>query len=246
MSRAEQLTLDLAFPTEPRTDALGSAFRRIHRQLKPRTPLPTITTEFYPSVGVNHSATLEKGVLNVRVSDLFLDAPADVFETLAAILLCKLYKKKIDPRHNRTYRRYTMSEDMLERRRLARTERGRRIRTTGPVGRFHDLAPLFESINTEYFRDALPKPELSWSPVRTRRVLGRYDFDRNVIFLSKSLDTPSVPEYVVQYVLFHEMLHVKHGTRIRNLRKIVHTPEFRREERRYEFYDAANAWLKDN
>lgn len=246
MSRPEQFSLNLTFPTAPRTDALKSAFRRIHRQLKPGTPLPTIKTEFYPSVGANHSATLRRGVLNVRVSDLFLDAPDNFFETLAAILLCKLYKKKIDPRHNRTYRRYTMSGDMVERRRKARAERGRRPRTTGAGGHFHDLTPLFESINTEYFGAALPKPELSWTAIRTSRVLGRYDFDQDVIFISKSLDTAEVPEYVVRYVLFHEMLHVKHGTRIRNLREMVHTPEFRREERGYEFYDAANAWLKNN
>jgi predicted metal-dependent hydrolase len=73
--------------------------------------------------------------------------------------------------------------------------------------------------------------------------MGRYDFEQDVIFISRSLDSPSVPEYVVRYILFHEMLHVKHGTRFENDREVVHPPEFRREERRYEYYDAATAWL---
>lgn len=245
MSRTEQLSLHFSDSISP-VDALAAAFSRVHRQLKPRTPLPAIETEFFPSVGANHSATLEDGRLKVRVSDLFEDAPADVYETLAAILLSKLYSKKVDSRHNRAYRQYTMSASMLERTRRARRDRGRRTRTTGAAGRFHDLGPLFDAINAECFRSTLRRPALSWTRRETRSVLGRYDFDQDAIFISRSLDSPDVPEYVVRYILFHEMLHIKHGTEIRNLREIVHSPEFRREERRYEYYEAANRWLRDS
>ena len=245
MIRAEQLPLDFTPRMSP-SAVLELALCRVHRQLKPRTPLPKIRTEFFASVGANHSATLEDGTLSVRVSDLFVDAPADVFETVAVILLSKIYSKRIDPEHNRTYRRYTLSEPMLERARRRRAERGRRTRTTDPKGKFYDLAPLFEEIDQEYFASELERPELSWTRRKTRSVLGRYDFDQGVIFISRSLDSPEVPEYVVRYVLFHEMLHVKHGTRVCGLREVVHTPEFKREERQFECYDAANDWLKQN
>jgi predicted metal-dependent hydrolase len=241
--QTQQLALDFPPETSPAL-VLESAVRRVHRQLKPRTPLPTIRTEFFASVGANHSATLEDGTLSVRVSDLFADAPADVFETLAAILLSKIYRKKIDPQQNRAYRRYTMSESMVERTRRARSERGRRTRTTGPKGKFYDLEPLFNQINQEYFGQELHRPELSWTARKTRSLLGRYDFDQDVIFISRTIDSPEVPEFVLRYILFHEMLHVKHGTTIQNFRELVHTPEFRREERQFEFYDAANDWLK--
>ena len=243
MIRAEQFSLDFSPQTSPAAE-LESAFRRVHRQLKPRTPLPTIRTEFFASVAANHSATLEDGTLSVRVSDLFVDAPADLFETLAAILLSKLYRKKIDPKHNTAYRRYTMSGPMLERTRHARSQRGRRTRTTGPKGKFYDLLPLFDDIDQEYFESELKRPELSWTTRKTQSLLGRYDFDQDVIFISRSLDSVEVPEFVLRYVLFHEMLHVKHGTRICNLREVVHTPEFKREERLFEYYDAANEWIK--
>ena len=243
MIQTQQLALDFPPETSPAL-VLESAVRRVHRQLKPRTPLPTIRTEFFASVGANHSATLEDGTLSVRVSDLFADAPADVFETLAAILLSKIYRKKIDPQQNRAYRRYTMSESMVERTRRARSERGRRTRTTGPKGKFYDLEPLFNQINQEYFGQELHRPELSWTARKTRSLLGRYDFDQDVIFISRTIDSPEVPEFVLRYILFHEMLHVKHGTTIQNFRELVHTPEFRREERQFEFYDAANGWLK--
>ena len=241
MTRLLQPALD--FETTP-ADSLESAFRRVHRQVKPRTPVPAIRTRFYPSVGANHNVKLERGTLTVRVSDLFEDAPAHIFETIAAILLSKLYKTKLDARHNDIYRRYTMSEPMLERARRARAERGRPGPTTDPRGRRHDLDRLFDALNREYFDSGLPKPALSWTRRATRTLLGRYDFDQDTVFVSRSLDSPGVPEHVVRYILFHEMLHVKHGARIRNGRKLVHTAEFRREERGFTDYAAANDWLQ--
>lgn len=223
---------------------LESAFRRVHHELKPRTPLPTFRTEFFPSVGANHSATLEDGTLKVRVSDLFSDAPTDVLEAVAFILLAKLYRKKVDPDYQRTYRRYTLRPDMIERARMARAERGRPSPTTGPRGSRHDLDALFDEINKLYFGRTLPKPELSWTQKKSRATLGRYDFEQDVIFISRFLDSPAVPAYVVAYILFHEMLHVKHGTQVKGLKEIVHPPAFRAEERQFEHYRAATAWLK--
>ncbi len=222
---------------------LESAVRKIHRELKPRTALPTIKTEFYPSVGANHSATLEDGVLRVRVSDLFTDAPFEILETVAIILLSKLYRKKIDDERQKHYRRYTMSHNMLERGRRARSERGRRTPTTSPQGRCYDLDTLFDAINLSYFDHTLPKPQLSWTRTKARSVLGRYDFDQDVIFVSRYLDSDTIPSHVIEYILFHEMLHVKHGTQIKGLREIVHTPAFRREEKRFTHFQAATDWL---
>jgi len=222
---------------------LESTFRRIHRELKPRTALPTIKTEFYPSVGANHSATLEDGVLQVRVSDLFTDAPLEILETVAIILLSKLYRKKINAERQKDYRRYTMSRHMLERGRRVRTERGRRTPTTSPQGRCYDLDTLFDAINLRHFDPRLPKPKLSWTRKKARSVLGRYDFDQDVIFVSRYLDSDTIPSHVIEYILFHEMLHVKHGTQIQGLREIVHTPAFRREEKRFTHYQAASDWL---
>jgi len=207
---------------------LESAFRKIHVELKPRTPLPILQTEFFPSVGANHSATLDKGTLRIRISDLFSDAPVEVLEALAAILLAKLYRKRVDPGHQRAYRRYTLSSEMIERSRLTRAERGRRSRTTGPNGRLHDLNALFEHINALYFENDLRKPELSWTQKKARSTLGRYDFEQDVIFISRFLDSPDVPHYVVEYVMFHEMLHVKHGSQIKGLKEIVHPQRFAR------------------
>jgi predicted metal-dependent hydrolase len=205
--------------------------------------VPEIAVEFFASVGANHQAVLENAVLKVRLSDMFEDAPRPVLEAVAAILVSKLYGKKLDRHYRSVYKEYTTSEPMVERARRVRSERGRKLRTTDPRGLRFDLDRLFDEINAEYFAGSLPKPRLSWTDRPTRRVLGRYDFDHDVIFISRSLDARRIPEYVVRYVLYHEMLHVKHGSQIQNHREVFHSADFRREERRFEWFDVASEWL---
>jgi hypothetical protein len=87
---------------------LEAIFAVAHRELKPRTPAPQIKVEFFPFAGINHTARLIEDELTVRISDIFVDAPADVYYALALILLAKLYRKKIDPAHHRTYRTFIL------------------------------------------------------------------------------------------------------------------------------------------
>jgi predicted metal-dependent hydrolase len=57
------------------------------------------------------------------------------------------------------------------------------------------------------------------------------------------MDRPGVPRYAVEYVLFHEMLHVKHPTRRSGCTLVSHSPEFRAEEKRFEDFDRARKVL---
>jgi hypothetical protein len=44
--------------------------------------------------------------------------------------------------------------------------------------------------------------------------------------------------------MFHEMLHVKHQSRVYDSRIFVHTPEFKTEERTFQHFQEAKRWLK--
>jgi predicted metal-dependent hydrolase len=133
---------------------------------------------------------------------------------------------------------------MVARCREVRRSRSRPRRLPGPQGRAYNLEALFRTLNREYFGGRLGKPALSWSEGASRSVLGHYEFDENTIVVSGFLDSGRVPLDVVRYILFHEMLHMKHGTRIEGTREIVHPPEFRREERTFREYAEANRWLE--
>lgn len=234
--------LELPFLAPPAI--FQNIFTAAHQELKPRTPVPRIHVEFFPFAGINHTARLNQGELSVRVSDLLEDAPVDVGRSLALILLSKLYRKKIDAAVHRTYRTFILRSDIQERARIARSDRGRGARISNARGRYFDLESIFDGINAEYFDGRLDKPNISWSAKRSRYILGRYDSTHHTIFISRLFDSQKVPQFVLEYVMYHEMLHVRHQTRVNDCRLIVHTPEFKQEERRFAQFNEAKDWLK--
>jgi hypothetical protein len=223
---------------------LESIFHNAHRQLRPRTPVPEISVKFFPFAGLNHTARLHEGHLTIRVSDIFLDAPFDVYHSLALILLAKLYRKKIDAEYHRMYRLFILRGEIQQRVRDVRSTRSRVNPALGSPGKHVRLDAIFDRLNEQYFDGCLDKPGLSWSVRRARYILGRYDSTHHTIFISRLFDSPDVPAYVIEYVMFHEMLHIKHQSRIQACRVVVHTPEFRTEEQTFEHYQEAKIWLK--
>jgi len=223
---------------------LEAVFRTAHNELKPRTPPPTIAIEYFPFAGLNHTARFRENHLRVRVSDLFVDAPQPVIHALALILLAKLYRRKLSSGVHRIYRGFILRTEIQERARVARFSRGRGQRGKGPYGRHVNLEECFDRLNNTHFKGSLDKPRITWSERGSRRTLGRYDATRHVISISRIFDSPQVPGYVVDYVMFHEMLHVKHQSCIQDCRILVHTSEFRAEEKTFPRYREATLWLK--
>jgi hypothetical protein len=64
------------------------------------------------------------------------------------------------------------------------------------------------------------------------------------LMVSATLDAREVPVYVLDFVVYHELLHKKHGATWQNGRQMVHTPAFRADERSFVQYAAAEATLK--
>ena len=98
------------------------------------------------------------------------------------------------------------------------------------TGKHHDLKKSFNRVNQYLFSDKLIKPHLVWNNRLTRRKFGHYQEDTNTVMVSISLDHPRVPEYVIDYVMYHELLHQKLGARLRHNRRYTHTPEFKKKE----------------
>jgi hypothetical protein len=114
----------------------------------------------------------------------------------------------------------------------------------GTRGAFQDLGESFDRVNARYFAGQMRRPKLTWSRSFTGRKFGHYDHVKDWVMVSSSLDQERVPRLVVDYLMFHELLHKKHGIRWVNGRGHAHTREFYAEERRFEGYDEAEGWLK--
>ena len=228
-----------------RENSLKTVFADAFRQITRREDLPEIHVAFYPFAGLNHTIRLRNRRMYVRVSDLLQDAPLDVHQALAYILVAKLFKKRITPEHDQRYRQYAYQPQVLRASDLARQKRGYKQITTA-LGRTHNLDKLFARLNRRYFDGALPTPVLSWSPRRSKSILGHHDYSHGTIIISRMLDSANVPEYVVEYVLYHEMLHMKHQPRVVNGRRVYHTPAFRADEKRFARYEAALDWIEQH
>ncbi len=93
-------------------------------------------------------------------------------------------------------------------------------------------------------RDAFPRPRLGWSLRPWRSQFGCYDPSLDQIVMNKRLDQREVPSYAVEFILYHEMLHVKHPLRAAACGLQAHSPEFRAEERRFAHYVRARKFLE--
>lgn len=222
---------------------INDAFRQIgsgRKRFQP--PIEAIEARFYPYAGLHHTIRVRSGRVFVRISDLLRSAPPEVTRALAFLLVARLLSRKAPREHERVYRAFAFTPELLRASDIARRQRGRKVITTSS-GRVYDLERLFRRLNRRYFADELETPVLTWSRRRTRSILGHHDRAHDTITISKTLDSAEVPEWFVEYIVFHEMLHIKHPARIINGRRYYHTPAFRADERSYPRYQQAQEWL---
>lgn len=225
------------------SDRLQNIFEESYRELRPRAPLPDFSIEFRPFANVNHSIRLRDGQVHARLSDLLEGAPEAVLRALAHILLAKLYRHPIAAGHAARYRRHVASRSLAAKAHLVRQVRGRK-RLGGARGHIYDLESIFQRLNQRYFGGLLAQPRLAWSRDHARASLGHYDPAHNAIVISRILDQAHVPACAVEYVVYHEMLHLKHPVRLRGSRRRVHSREFRAEEKLFPHLAEAQRFLR--
>jgi hypothetical protein len=204
----------------------------IFRQMRPRTPIPLITVEFRRYANASAKIKLEAGELQVKIADTLQGAPDTVMEALAEILLCKLFRRPVPPHANARYRRYLNQRDVRRNLDLVRQMRGRK-QVESAQGNCYNLDEIFEELNFQYFNGLMARPILGWSPNASRTLLGHYDPSHNAIVLSRILDRPKAPRIAVEYVLFHEMLHLRFPAEHRGARRCVHTKAFKAAEKQF-------------
>ncbi len=222
---------------------LIAIFEEEYRELRPRAPMPRFDIRFRRFTSLNTTIRLREGVLHVRLSDLLERSPESVHRAIAHILLAKLYRKPVSASASDRYRRYVSSEAVAKGAEHIRQTRGRK-RISSPVGRYYHLEEVFESLNLRFFHGLLGRPTLTWSAHAAKRMLGHYDAAHNTIVVSRIFDRPDTPRCAIEYLLYHEMLHLKHPVRVKAGRRCVHSREFQAEERLFPELDQAKEYLK--
>lgn len=111
-------------------------------------------------------------------------------------------------------------------------------------GMHHDLDEVFTRVNAAWFEGKLARPRLTWSVAFTGRKMGHYEAMRDMVMISRSLDRADVPAFVIDFLMYHELLHKQLGTRWSNGRGYAHTAEFRKLENRFPRRGEAEALLR--
>jgi predicted metal-dependent hydrolase len=187
--------------------------------------------------------------LAVRIHRCFVGAPPEILEAVAAFL----ESKKGSDRSRQALQtiRQHFSEQAGERK-----PRLRRL-SLDPVGVTVDLRDVAADLCQRYFEGRLAVA-ITWGrgagasqPCRRRTrtsslQLGSYSYEDRLIRLHPVLDQPEVPRYVLEAVVYHELLHADLPPVLLNGRRYFHTPEFRRRERLYRHLDKANRWIQEH
>lgn len=222
----------------PTRDSVEEGARRLAFTLSQRLGVPirlAVTDNRSTMVSFRRSGS----ELRLRVHHMFLDAPAPIVHALAA------YAGRGRGAAGRVLDHYIEQHQPKVRR--GRTSETPPMRSRG---RCVDLQAIFERINREHFDNTIVA-EIGWgrTPLRRRRKsirLGVYDHQLREIRIHPALDRPEVPDYFIEYIVFHEMLHQALPTTVTAKGRVHHPPVFRARERIFPHYQAALRWEREH
>jgi hypothetical protein len=181
-----------------------------------------------------------RGSLALRVHRMFLAADVQTTHALADFT-----------RARRPHRRTGELLDAFIRRHQPELPPPTRRDSLITRGRAHDLAPIYRLLNQRFFDDAVAA-EIGWgrAPLRRRRrsiKMGVYFHETRTIRIHPALDRPEVPAYVVEFIVYHEMLHqICPAEELAGGRKRIHTRAFRAREQLHPDHRRAVAWEREN
>jgi hypothetical protein len=184
----------------------------------------------------------KKGICAVRLHQMFLHAAEDVLRALAAFI------RRPSARHKGLLRAFIRKHDQMIRPVPAPVKpRSPRL---CPEGRHVDLREHFRKLNEVYFGGRLGCA-ITWgtrkSGRRPRSIrLGTYSPDKSMIRIHPVLDSTAVPGYVVEDVLYHEMLHHELGMVRQNGKVFSHHRVFKAKEQAFPYSSQAREWIREN
>lgn len=220
-------------------------YSRVFRNFCPsNAAVPEVQVRFCKYANANSRIRLLDGMLRVKISDVLEQAPAPVQEALAFILISKLFRTRVDDKFSACYRRYLSRPDVRESIEAVKKKRGRKQFRRADIGKFN-LVEIFDRLNQKHFGGLLSRPSLGWSLRLSRTTLGHYDHCHHMIVISGLLDQHHrTSQEIVEFVMFHEMLHLKIPTVQCGTRRCIHSKEFRAAERAFPDYSKIQAQMR--
>ncbi len=208
-------------------------------------PAVPVRLDFYNQASLYRARRGPDG-LDITASEGFVDAPPEILRdiVLAAARGTSARRSRGGPASSLARVRAWATGEAF-RRVCAALAAGPHPGRPETRGLHHDLGDLFERVNAACFAGRLDRPNLAWSAAPWQRKLGQYQPGTDTVTLNVALDDAGVPPAVIEYVMFHELLHKSLGVGVVNGRGRAHTRAFREEERKFPGYAGVQDFLRD-
>jgi hypothetical protein len=179
------------------------------------------------------------GWAEFEVSDYLTDAPQNVMTGLAETIFSRISGKARE-RYPSDMMQWITSDDFVKNKQPLYLQRARNLTGT-PIGEHIDLEASYRRLVdlglAEYDEDLV----ISWTRMPNTKRVGYCSVLMKVIMISSVFDTPSIPPFVSDYVLYHELIHMSKGFDPFGQR---HGADFHVLERLYPMKDEADEWMK--
>jgi hypothetical protein len=227
---------------DPSRDA-EDVFARVFRRLDARKPVPAFRVQYRNWAELRSTIRIRENRIEVGISDILLGVSPIVLEALAEMLLSRLARRQASREARACYLACVLSPLIRQRMEEARRSRGFKVMLPAR-GEHFDLDEIFADLNGRFFEGKLPRIKTGWSVRRSRTILGHQDPDHRTITISRLLDSAKVPRLLVEYLVFHEMLHIRFPVERNDHRRVIHSREFREAEREFPAYAQARRLLR--
>jgi hypothetical protein len=218
-------------------------FARVFRRLHARAPVPAFHVEYRNWAELRSTIRIRESGVEVAISDILLGVSPIVLEALAEMLLSRLVRRQASREARACYLACVLSP--LIRQRIEEARRSRGFKLMLPArGKHFDLDEIFQDLNRHFFEGKLPFVKTGWSLRRSRTILGHHDPDHGTITISRILDNPQTPRFLVEYLVYHEMLHIRFPVERNHHRRVIHSREFREAEKKFPNYGHARRLLR--
>lgn len=185
------------------------------------------------------SVRWEPDCTRVSLHRMFLEAPQNIMQDLACYV--RQEQENISP---------VVKEFIEDKLKLLDYSHELDLDKLHTKGHVYNLQKIFDALNQEYFSNQL-KLYITWFgkhtlKARNRLTFGLYHDPLKLIKINRILDTPSIPSYLIEYVIYHEMVHHVCPSYYENGIHRVHTREFKERELKFKHFHLAQKWLDEH
>ena len=179
------------------------------------------------------------GWAEFEVSDYAADAPPEVIKGLAKTIFGRI-SRQTRTEYPEEMMEWITSDEFIKKKQPLYLSRSRNL-TRSPAGEHRDLEGSYQRLIDMGLVTRDENISLTWTKQPITKRIGNCSVLMKVVIISSVFDTPHIPELVIDYVLYHELIHLDRGF---DPFGQLHGTDFRVLEHLYPMHAEAKEWLK--